>query len=114
EPARSEKGEDLRRFALDRRADGRVVHEDDAVIDGEPRERRLELERLLHRLVHERLDDRLAPRAERAAPKAAAEAAHAGEAHAAKLPGVAVERVHADVAEHLANRVLLVRLEVVI
>ena len=69
------------------------------MFDRQPRQRGLELQRLLHGLVHEVLDDLLAPRSERASAEATAEAAHPGKPDSMKLPRVAVEHVHADIRE---------------
>src|SRR6185437_3812288 len=111
---RSEKWKDLGRLAFHRGTDRRVVQQRDAMLHRQSGQRRLELERLLHRLVHEVLDDLLTPRPERASSESTAEAAYAGEADAMKFPGVAIEHVHADVAQHLRDVALLIRLEVVI
>ena len=90
------------------------MHEHDAVIGLESRQRRLELQRFLYRLVHEVLDDLFAPRTERATPKATAESANSGEPDAAKFPRVSVQHVDADVSQDLTDVTLLTRLEVVI
>ena len=80
----------------------------------QPRQRRLELQRLLDRLVDELLDDLLAPRAELPPSEAAAESLHAGEADALDLVHAAVEHGHAGVGEDLHDLVLVAGLEVVI
>ena len=74
EAARAQEREDLRRLALDRLLDRRVVEHGDPGHPAQPRERRLELQRLVHRLVDEDLDDLLSPGAERPLAEAAAEA----------------------------------------
>ena len=90
------------------------MHQRDAVRRAQARQRRLQLERLIHRFMNELLDDRLAPRTERAATKSSAEPAHPGETHAVRLEGVAIENPHAGVGEdlhklrHLAGLVVMI------
>jgi hypothetical protein len=102
--AAAEEREDLERLPLDRVAHGAVVQHGHLLRGAEPRERRLELERLVERLLDEGLDHGLAPRAERAAAEAAAEALHAGEADAVHLVRVAVEHGDAHVAQRVGDR----------
>ena len=114
EARRSQEWVDLRRLPFDRGVDRRVVQHGDLLRRAQPRQRGLELQRLLDRLVDELLDDLLAPRAELPAPEAAAEAFHAGEADALDLVHAAVEHRHAGVREDLHDLVLVAGLEVVI
>src|SRR5207247_4364554 len=104
----------LQWLALHRAANRRVMQEHDATIGGESRQRRLELERLLHRLVHEILHDLFSPRPERAPAEATAEPAHAREADVSEFPSVAVEYLDSDVAQDANDLALFARLEVVI
>ena len=84
------------------------------MIVAKPRQRGLELQRLVDRFVHELLDDVLAPRPERAPAEAAGETLDSGEADAMNLGGVAVEDDHPGVGQDLGDLVLLAGLEVVI
>src|SRR5260221_12517137 len=72
EAARAEPWKDLRRFALDRFSNWGIVHHCDAMSRLQPRERRLELQRLGHGLLDEPLDRLLAPPAQGSAAQAAA------------------------------------------
>ena len=67
----------------------------------QPRQRRLELQRLVDRLLDEVLDRLFAPRAERAAAEAAGKALDAGEADAVDFGRFAVEHRDAGVDEDL-------------
>src|SRR5438046_10589075 len=80
----------------------------------QPRERRLELQRLVDRLADELLDNRFAPRPQRALPEPAAETLHPRDPDAAQLAGVAVEYMQAAIDENLAHFVGLARLQIVI
>src|SRR5262249_29708117 len=99
EAARSGEGEDLGRLAVARRLDRRVVQNRDTPGAPQAGEGRLELQRLVQGLAHELLEERLAPRLERVLSEPAAEPLGAGEADALDLAGVAVEQVHARLAE---------------
>src|SRR5207247_7704121 len=103
EAARSQERKDLPRLAFHRRLDGRVVEDRDPLLRAQARQRRFELERLVHRVVHEAFDRVLAPGLERAASEAAAEALDAREADALDLDALAVEHLHASVAEDLLD-----------
>src|SRR6266487_3110445 len=91
ETARAAERNDLRRLSLDRRLDGRVVKDRDLVCRPQPRQRGLELQRLLHRLMHERLDALFTPVTELTASKAADESFRAGETDVADFVRFAVE-----------------------
>ena len=114
ETTAAEKRIDLLRLARDGLADRCVVEKRDAAWSPEARERGLELQRLAERLLHEVLDHGLTPRAERAASESAAEALHPCEADVLEHPAVAVEDLHAGVAEDLRDLFVLPRLVVVV
>ena len=80
----------------------------------QPRQRRLELQRLVHRLVDELLDDRLAPRAERMTAEAAPEPFHARDADAVQFTSIAVEDRQAGGGQHVSHLRRLAGLEIVI
>src|SRR5260221_14479627 len=103
EPPRAEPWKDLRRFALDRFSNWRIVHHCDAMSRLQPRERRLELQRLGHGLLGEPLDRLLAPRPERSASEAAAESLYARESDAPQLGGITSAQMHARVGENAVN-----------
>src|SRR5579863_2528025 len=69
EPARAEKGHDLRGLAFNCRADRRVMQQGDTPLRTQPRQRALELDGLVERFLNKQLGRRLAPRAERRAPE---------------------------------------------
>jgi hypothetical protein len=114
ETAGPQVGIDLPRLALDGPLDRRVVHQHHPARGADPRERRLELQRLVQGLLHELLDHDLAPRAERAPAEPAGEALHAGESDAVRLVGTPVQHVHARVAQDPAQLRRLPGLVVVI
>ncbi len=60
-------------------------------------------EGFVYRLRHEPLDRRLAERAEHPAAKSARESLHSGEAHAADLAGLALQQMHARLANDGGN-----------
>ena len=99
QPAGAEEREDLRRLALDggrgsARSGGRRP-----LRGPQPRQGRLQLQRLVDGLLDEVLDRRLAPGLERPAAEAAAEALDPREADAVDLAGVAVEQDDAGLRE---------------
>ena len=61
QPAAAEERINLERLALDRRLDRGVVQDGDEPFGAQPRQRGLELQRLVQALVDELLDDRLRP-----------------------------------------------------
>ena len=71
EPARPQIGHDLERLALDGRADRGVMQHGDAPRGAQPRQRALELDRLVDRFLHEALGGRLAPGTQRRPTEAA-------------------------------------------
>ena len=101
QPAASEEREDLRRLALDGGADRRVVEDGDLLRGPQPRQGRLQLQRLVDGLLDELLDRGLAPGPERPAAEAAGEPLDPGESDAADLAGVPVEQDDAGLLEDL-------------
>ncbi len=114
EPAAAEVRIDLHRLAVARLANGRVVQHGDAPVGPEPRERRLELERLVDGFLDELLDRGLSPRTEGAAAEATDESLGSRKADPEHFDGVAVEQLHAGLDKDASDRVFGAALVVVV
>lgn len=94
EPAGAEEGKDLRRLALHRCLDRRIVQHCDALIGAQLGQRGFEFERFVDGFVDELLDRIFTPGSERAASISAGKTFYAGKADAMDFACLAIEHAH--------------------
>src|SRR5262245_16842521 len=112
--ARTEKGEDLRRFPFDGASNRRVMQQGNTLLRSQPRERCLEFQRLIDGFLHERLDRVLAPRTERTTTEAARKSLDAGEADSVHFRRLAIKHTYSAIDENLTDFLWLATLIVVV